>query len=358
MTITQPTGPDLADPSPEVANRLVQIFNDGSIAVLASLGHQSGLFETMAALPPATSVQIADAAGLNERYVRELLGGIVTAGFVDYDPAAQTYLLRPDHVPFLAGAGPDNLARVMQYVTLMGQVTPGVLHAFREGGGLSYADYPGFHDLQAADSGAIQDAYLIDRVLPLTGQVAALEAGLDVADVACGEGHALNLMARAFPNSRFTGLDFEEEAIRAARAEAAAWGLTNASFEVRDVAAGLGVAAYDFVSVFDAIHDQAEPARVLAAIRASLREGGTFLMGDMDASSHLENNLELPWAGFFYAISTTHCMAVSLGQGGAGLGTVWGVELAEQMVREAGFGTVSPHRIEENPFEVYLVARH
>ena len=126
---------------------------------------------------------------------------------------------------------------------------------------------------------------------------------------------------------------------------------------MRDAAAEASPAAYDLITAFDAIHDQAHPARVLANIRASLRPGGTFLMGDMDAASHLEDNLELPWASFLYAVSTTHCMSVSLGQGGDGLGTVWGVELAQQMLHEAGFAFVEVHRIEENPFNVYFVAR-
>ena len=195
-----------------VVGRLLGILNDGAIAVLASLGYQAGLFDTLAKLPAATSTQIADAAGLDERYVREWLGGIVTAGFVDYDAAARTYALCPDHAPFLTGTGPDNLARALQYITLMGQVTPGIVEAFHRGGGLRYADYPGFHDIQATDSGAVLDALLLDAVLPLTEEVDRLHAGIDVADIGCGEGHALNLMARAFPRSRFSGFDFEPEA--------------------------------------------------------------------------------------------------------------------------------------------------
>ena len=359
MTTTAPareSQPDTATVE-TAANRLLTILNDGGIAVLASLGHQLGLFETLASLPPATARQVADTAGLNERYVREWLGGVVTAGFVDYEPSAHTYALRADHALLLTGATPDNLARSLQYVTLMGQVVPKVAQAFRTGGGLGYADYPGFHDIQAADSGAVLNLALIDLILPWTGELDRLRSGIEVADIGCGEGRAVNLLARAFPRSRVTGLDIESDAIAAARAEATAWGLSNATFAVRDVAAAASPAAYDLITAFDTIHDQAHPARVLANIRASLRPGGTFLMGDIDAATRLEDNLDLPWASFLYAISTTHCMSVSLGQGGVGLGTVWGVELAEQMVRDAGFRSVEVHRIEENPFNVYFVAR-
>jgi len=340
-----------------VAERLIGILNDGGIAVLASIGYQTGLFETLASLPPATSEQVADAAGLDERYVREWLGGVVTAGFVEYDPADRTYTLCAEHAPFLTGPTADNLARPMRYVTLMGEVTPLVVEKFRTGGGLSYDDYPGFHDVQAEDSAAVNDGSLLDTIVPLTGLVDRLHAGIDVADVGCGEGHAINLMARAFPASRFTGVDFSEEAVAVGRAEAKAWGLTNATFETVDAATIDRVAEFDLVTVFDAIHDQAHPAAVLANIHRALRPAGTFLMVDINASSNLEENLELPWASFLYAISAVHCMSVSLGQGGDGLGTVWGVQTAERMVREAGFSSVERHDLETDPFNAYFVAR-
>lgn len=345
-----------ADPE-EVASRVIGILNDGAICVLTSLGSELGLFETLASLPPATSEQIADAAGLDERYVREWLGGMVTAEFVEYAPADRTYSLSADHAPFLTGAGPDNLARMTRYLAMCGAVQPKVVQAFRVGGGLSYDDYPGFHELQAKESAAVNDASLIDRIVPVTGVVDRLQSGIAVADVGCGQGHAINLLAREYPASTFVGYDFSEEALVAARAEAAAWGLTNAQFVAQDVAELDAEAAYDLVTAFDTIHDQAHPATVLARIRRALRPDGTFLMVDINASSNLEDNHELPWATLLYAISTVHCMSVSLGQGGDGLGTVWGRQTAERMVREAGFGTVDVHDLEEDPFNVYFVAR-
>lgn len=345
-----------ADPE-EVAGRVIGILNDGAICVLTSIGVDLGLFDTLAGLPPATSEQIADAAGLDERYVREWLGGMVTAGFVEYVPDDRAYYLCPDHAPFLTGPGVDNLARMTRYLTLIGGVVPKVVEKFRTGGGLSYDDYPRFHQLQAEESAAVNDASLLDTIIPLTGEVDRLRAGIDVADVGCGSGHAINLLARAFPASRFTGYDFSDEAVEAGRAEAAAWGLTNATFATQDVAALEAEAAFDLVTAFDTIHDQAQPAVVLDRIRRAVRPGGTFLMVDINASSNLEENTDLPWAALLYAISLTHCMSVSLGQGGVGLGTVWGRQLAEQMVREAGFTEVVVHDLEDDPFNAYFVAR-
>jgi ubiquinone/menaquinone biosynthesis C-methylase UbiE len=344
-----------ADPQ-EVAARVIGILNDGAICALTSVGHELGLFETMAGLPPASSLQIADAAGLDERYVREWLGGMVTAGFVQYVPGDATYYICPDHTPFLTGAGPDNLARMTRYLTVIGIVTPKIVEKFRTGGGLTYEDYPGFHDLQAQESAAVNDASLIDTIIPLTGEVERLRAGIDVADVGCGEGHAINLLAREYPASRFTGYDFSEEALVAARLEAAAWGLTNATFVTQDVARLEIDAGYDLVTAFDTIHDQAWPAVVLERIRRATRPGGTFLMVDINASSKLEENGELPWATLLFAFSTFHCMSVSLGQGGVGLGTVWGRQTAERMLREAGFTDVAQHELEEDPFNAYFVA--
>ena len=361
MTTTldpSPATPDDTRPD-AVAERIIGLMNDGAICVLVGLGHDLGLFDTLADLPPATSEQIADAAGLDERYTREWLGGIVTAGLVDYDASDRTYVLSPDRAPFLSGTGPDNLARVIRYVNMMGQVSAQVAEKFRTGGGLSYDDYPSFHALQAAESRATHDAALLDVVVPITGMTERLRSGITVADIGCGQGHAINLLARAFPASHFVGFDLGAEPIAAARAEAAEWGLTNAAFHECDVASlsSESVGAYDLVTAFDAIHDQKDPARVLANARAALRPDGAFLMVDFNAHSALEDNLSLPWASFIYAISTTHCMSVSLGQGGAGLGTAWGVETAERMLHEAGFADVVRHDLEDDPFNAYFVAR-
>ncbi|MFC9772693.1 MULTISPECIES: class I SAM-dependent methyltransferase [unclassified Pseudarthrobacter] len=338
------------------AERLMGILNDGSAAVLISIGHQAGLFDVLAGLPPATSAQIADAAGLNERYVREWLGGLVTAGIIGYEPASEAYVLQPAYVPSMTGTGVDNLARTLTFVTLMGEVAGKVAARFRTGGGLQYGEYPGFVQIQAADSAAVHDYSLVDVILPLSGRVADLRSGIRVADVGCGAGHAVNLMAQAFPASTFVGYDFLAEALEAGRDEALRLGLSNVRFELRDAAALDLREELDLVTVFDAVHDQAHPAAVLRNIRRALKPGGTFLMVDIKASSALEDNVGLPWAAFLYAISTTHCMSVSLAQDGDGLGTVWGVQLAEAMLRDAGFRDVEVLDLAEDPFNAYFVA--
>ena len=171
-----------------------------------------------------------------------------------------------------------------------------------------------------------------------------------------GSGHAINILARAYPASTFVGYDIGTEAIDTARAQARDWGLDNASFEVRDVAQLGEDAAYDVITAFDAIHDQAFPDQVLAGISAALCPGGTFLMVDIKAASGVENNLTLPWATYLYTLSLMHCMTVSLAQGGAGLGTVWGRETAVRMLEEAGLVDVDVKEIRTDPFNYFYVS--
>lgn len=348
-----------ADAAAAFADRYVGILNQAAIALLTSVGHQTGLFENLAVLPGSTSRELADAGGLDERYVREWLGGMVAAGVVLYDPDRRTHTLPAEHAAVLTkAAGANNMALLMQHISMMGEVEQRIIERFRRGGGLPYSDYPLFHRNMAETSAAVNDAALIDGILPLVaGLPERLAAGIDVCDVGCGAGHAVNLMARTYPASRFTGYDFSGSAIAEARAEAERMGLSNARFEVFDVARLDAAGAYDAVTAFDAIHDQAHPARVLENVHRALRPGGAFLMVDIKASSSVEENIGLAWGSYLYAISMFHCMSVSLALGGDGLGTVWGGQLALRMLAEAGFGNVEVRDVESDPFNAYYIAR-
>jgi SAM-dependent methyltransferase len=210
----------------------------------------------------------------------------------------------------------------------------------------------------AEESGEVFDAALVDVILPMAeGLPERLRAGADAADFGCGRGHAVNVMAAAFPASRFTGVDFSEESLAVGAQEAASLGLANATFERHDLA-GMDVAdAYDVITAFDAIHDQAQPARALRNIYRALRPGGVFLMVDIKASSQLEENIGVPLATYLYTVSAMHCMSVSLASGGVGLGTAWGRQLALSMLADAGFTGVRVEEIETDPINYYYVAQ-
>jgi 2-polyprenyl-3-methyl-5-hydroxy-6-metoxy-1,4-benzoquinol methylase len=341
------------------AAKMLGAINGAGVVLMASIGHRTGLFDKLATLPPSTSAEIAGAAGLNERYVREWLGAMTTGGVVEYDPAAKTYQLPAEHAAFLTrAASPNNLGVTAQFVAVLGAVEDRIVECFREGGGVPYSAFSRFHAVMAEESAQTVVGGLRDFILPLApGLTEALGAGIEVLDVGCGSGRALNTLAADFPASRFTGYDFTEVVVANARREAAQRGLTNVRFEVRDVTDLGEHGRYDLVTAFDAIHDQARPALVLGGILDALKPGGTFLMQDIRGSRHVEKNLGHPLAPFLYTISAMHCMTVSLAAGGDGLGTMWGEETAVEMLLAAGFTDVEVRQLPHDIMNNFYLAR-
>ncbi len=327
------------------------------LTLMVDLGHRTGLFEA-AARGPATSDVLAERAGLHERYVREWLGAMVTGGLFDHRPDTGEYLLPPEHAASLTGGGSANLAPLSQLAALLGERVTEVGDAFRDGGGVPYERYrPQFTDVMDGLSRGTFDEHLVGTIVPLAGDLAArLAGGARVADLGCGTGHAVNLLASAYPAATFVGYDIAQDALERARTEAAGTGVTNATFEVRDVAELPTDPPFDVVLAFDAIHDQAAPATVLRRAWEALVPGGMFLMVDIRAASSLVDNRENPLAPVLYTISTLHCMTVSLAQGGAGLGTMWGEQQARAMLAEAGFVDIEVHEVPDDPFDLMYVA--
>jgi SAM-dependent methyltransferase len=339
--------------------RLLDTLNAGALSLMISVGHRTGLFDTMAALTPATSREIAERAGLDERYVREWLGAMVTGGIVDVEAGSRTYRLPPEHaVSLTRAARPNNLAVICQWIPLLGSVEDRIVECFRQGGGVPYSAYPRFHEVMAEVSDQAVVAALVDDILPgIEGVPERLEAGIDVLDVGCGSGRALNLLAATYPNSRFAGYDFSEEAVAVANAEAQGRGLENVRFEARDVTQLEDADAFDLITAFDAIHDQARPDAVLAGIARALRADGLFLMQDIAGSSHVHRDVEHPIGTFLYTVSCMHCMTVSMANDGAGLGAMWGRETACRMLADAGFGNVEVRSLPHDVINFYYTAR-
>jgi 2-polyprenyl-3-methyl-5-hydroxy-6-metoxy-1,4-benzoquinol methylase len=342
--------------------RLVETLNAGALSLMVSVGHRTGLFDAMADLPPATSIDVSRAAHLEERYVREWLGAMVAAGVVDHDARSQTYRLPPEHAAYLTRAAePSNLAVFAQYIPLLGSVEDDVVRCFSEGGGVPYARYARFHEVMAEDSGQTVLPVLRDHILPLVpGLVDRLEAGIRVLDVGCGRGRALNLMAGWFPDSRFVGFDLSDAAINFARGEAERQGHVNVAFVPRDLSSfdqEVERAAFDLITTFDAVHDQANPRAVLRGIRLALAPDGVYLAQDIKGSSHVHLNREHPVGTLLYTISCMHCMTVSLAQNGEGLGAMWGREKAEELMREAGFSSIEVHELSHDFQNYYYLCR-
>lgn len=338
--------------------RLVAALNEGALMLMVSIGHRTKLFDVLAGRGACTSAELAQAASLRERYVREWLGAMATGGVVDYDPGTRRYALSAEHASVLTRGAAVNLAATAQFVPVLAQVEDRIVECFAEGGGVAYSEYPRFHEVMAEESDQTVVSALEAHILPLVpGLQGALKDGIDVLDVGCGRGRALARLAETYPASRFVGYDLSEEAVAEGNAAAAAAGLNNLRLEVRDVAAMDEPGRFDLVTAFDAIHDQARPGRVLERIQRSLKPLGVFLMQDIGASRHVEKNFGHLLGPWLYTISCLHCMTVSLAQGGEGLGTVWGEETALEMLADAGFGTVTSHRLPHDILNVYFVAR-
>ena len=341
------------------AGKLIGVLNDAALALMTSIGHQTSLFDVMASLPPATPPEIAQAAGLHERYVREWLGAMTVGGVIEHDSNTGTYRLPPEHATWLTrDAGTNNLATQMQFIPLLGSVEPGIVESFRNGGGVPYAEYPRFQRVMGDSSAMVHDSRLIDTILPLvSGLPERLRSGIEALDIGCGQGHAVNLMAKTYPSSNFRGYDISEQGIATARKEAGKLGIANAEFTLKDLATMDEVSAYDLITAFDVIHDQAKPAHVLDAVFRALKPNGVFLMVDVRASSHVHDNIDHPLGPFLYTVSTMHCMTVSLAQHGEGLGTVWGEQKALQMLANAGFKAVEVHQVEGDIVNNYYICR-
>jgi SAM-dependent methyltransferase len=340
----------------EFAGRLMPILAGGLLSHMIDVGDRTGLF-IAAAQGPGTSDEIAQRAGLHERYVREWLSAMATSGIVTFDAATQTFALPPEHAAMLVGT--TSMAPFAALNTMLAKFVPDIARVFREGGGVPYADYcPDFTGAMDAMGRGQYDQFLVDAYLPLVPElVERLRAGADVADVACGAGHALVVLARAFPASTFTGYDLDDYGLERARQEAADAGLTNVRYEHADIATHTFAPSHDAVLMFDALHDQVDPPRVLRQVRAALKPDGIFFLKEPHAGNSLAEDIENPMSSILYSVSTMHCLTVSLAHGGAGIGTAFREEHARELLVDAGFEDPTVHAAPGDPMDAIYVTR-
>jgi SAM-dependent methyltransferase len=331
----------------------------GMMATLMCVaGDRLGLFARLAE-GPATSAELAERAGVDERYAREWLRGMTAAGYLTHDRADERHALPAAHAPVLADeGGPMFMGGVYQEAAGALPVVPQVVDAFRRGGGVAQASYGAdFWAGLERFTGAWFDHLLVPQWLESVPDVRdRLRDGARVADIGCGAGRALIRLAEAFPASTFTGYDLFPGQVERARRNARAAGMEGrVSFEMADAAAGIP-GRFDVITTFDVVHDAAEPERLVRGVREALEGDGAYLLLEINSADDPADNVG-PLATAFYGFSLFYCMTTSLAQGGAGLGTCG---LPEARVREllsrAGFGTVERAPF-ENPFNVLYVAR-
>jgi len=353
------------------AEKMTAILNGGALNLALGIGYKTGLLDTMDAFDgPRTAAEIAAAAGLDRRYVTEWLGIMACGGIVEVTnqgPGDQEgFRLPAAHGDLLCRrAGENNLGVYTQEVPLLTHlVMDRVVEGFASGEGVSYRHYPAFQQFMGELADAKHASVLVQRFLPSVdggALVADLEAGIDVCDLGCGSGKAVLLMAAAFPRSRFTGIDLDAEAVALATEAAEKEGLTTARFRCLDAASIEKDPSFenlfDYVTAFDAIHDQTRPLAALRGARHMLRPGGRFSMIDIAAESEISGNLDHPMGAFLYTVSLMHCMPVGLAENGRGLGMMWGREKAMGLLQQAGFAGISVAPIPDDTFNDHYLCR-
>ena len=351
-------------------DKLVDILNYGALNLAMGLGYRAGLFDVMdAADRPCSVAEISEQAGLHPRYVKEWLGVMVCGEIVDLvtgEDGTPRFFLPKAHADLITRrSGNRNLGVYTQEIPLLTACAmEHVYQGFLTGAGVSYAAYPDFHRFMAQLGDAKHRQVLVRDFLPTVDGgrlVADLQRGIEVCDMGCAQGVATILMAKAFPASRFTGIDISAEALDRARQAADAEALTNIRFERRDAAelaqAEDQAGRFDYVTAFDAIHDQTRPLDALRGIHRILKADGAFSMIDIAADSDIAGNRAHPMGAFLYTVSLMHCMPVGLVDGGAGLGMMWGRQLAEEMLGRAGFANVAVKEIPDDPFNLHFYCR-
>ncbi len=311
-------------------------------AALVHVGDRTGLFRAMAGAGPMPASRLAAETGVPLRYVGEWLGAMTCAGYVEHDPAADTFALPDEHAQFLTDPSSEYYLGGMfaGLPALMG-IAPRLVQAFERGEGIPFADYGEALPVALEQlNRAVYENRLVRTWLPtLPEVVAALQRGGRAIDVGCGTGVVPITLARAFPAARVEGLDLDIRSIEIARGRASEAGVGDrVTFTAGPAQALPADARFDLVTTFDVVHDLPDPLGTLRRIRGALADTGTYLMVEPKVDDRLENDVGNPFARMLHAISCLHCVPQSIAQGGPGLGACWGPTRARELAREAGFG--------------------
>ena len=326
-------------------------------AGMVVIGEKLGLYKALAD-GPITSQELAKKTGNDERYLREWLSSQAAGGYITYDPVTQKFSLTPEQIFTLATEdSPAYLPGAFELALGSLAAVPRITEAFRTGAGMGWHEHADgvFHGCEKFFRPGYT-ANLVSLWIPaLHGVKAKLESGARVADVGCGTGSSTLLMAKAFPQSKFFGFDYHDKSVEAAREKARKEGLTDrVTFEVADAKAYPG-RNYDFVAVFDCLHDMGDPVGAAKHVRGSLAEGGTWMIVEPFANDELKDNLN-PVGRVYYSFSTLLCTPCSRSQEvGLCLGAQAGEARIREVVTSAGFSHF--RRATETPFNIVYEAQ-
>lgn len=316
-----------ADKLPLAAYAVFQAKQGEMLALMVRLGGRLGLFQSMADGQLRTAEEVAQATELQPRWVTEWLYAVAAGGYVNHDESddgVERFNLSPEMSAVLGQPEHPAFAADVFAASVDGPTTDRLAEAFRTGVGFSWGDHgEATAHMQASMSAPRQRHFLVPVMLAsIDGLIERLEAGIRVVDAGCGSGVAACVMAEAFPNSSFLGIDPSEPAIAAARERAAELGLSNLTFTEEgfdDLAPG----SVDFLTTLDVIHDLPRPVEAVMAAKAALADDGVWLIADIKAESSFAANRKNPMLALFYSMSVAFCMNSALSEeGGAGLGTL------------------------------------
>jgi SAM-dependent methyltransferase len=350
------------DVNPDKLNAFMgKMVTDLGAAMNASLmlvGDKLGLYKTLAAKGPMNSSELAKATGTAERYVREWLAAQAASGYVEYDKAGGKFAMQPEQAMALADDdSPVFMGAAANVVAALFLDEPKIADAFRTGKGVGWNRRS--ECLFCGTARFFRTGYmhhLVQEWLPaLDGVVDKLKRGARVADVGCGHGVSTQLMAKAFPKSRFHGFDYHEGSVESARKSAKEAGLGDrVSFDVHS-AKTYPAEGYDLVCFFDCLHDMGDPVGAIKHVRETLAPDGTCMLVEPFAKDRLEDNLN-PVGRVYYAASTMICTPASLDQEvGLALGAQAGEARLREVAREGGLTRF--RRAAETPFNLILEAR-
>ncbi len=339
---------------------LGKFVNDLGASVHAGMvviGEKLGLYKALAG-DPMTSKELARKTGMDERYLREWLASQAAGGYITYDDSTHRFSLTPEQAFTLAdGESPAYLPGAFELALGALAAVPRIADSFRTGAGMGWHEHADgvFHGCEKFFRPGYA-ANLVTSWIPALGRVQAkLERGGRVADVGCGTGASTLLMAKAFPKSRFFGFDYHDKSVEAANEKARQEGLSDrVTFEVAKAKEFPGN-DYDFVAVFDCLHDMGDPIGAATHVRKSLAPGGTWMIVEPYAGDELKDNLN-PVGRVYYSFSTLLCTPCSRSQE---VGLCLGAQAGEAAIRgvalEAGFSHF--RRAAETPFNIVYEAR-
>lgn len=338
--------------------RTVNDLSAGYAGVMVSLGAKLGLYKAMAGAGPISPKELASRAECTERYVREWLNAQAAGGYVEYHAMSETYELTPEQAMVLADEdSPAYIPHAWNVPASMWADEDKAVHAFRTGKGVAWGDHA--DRMYCGVAAFYRNGYrasLVPEWLPaLDGVVAKLEAGIDVADVGCGHGHSTVLMAQAFPESRFHGIDTHAQSISEARVNAAKAGLAErVNFEVAR-ATDYPNRQYGLICFFDTLHDMGDPVAAAQHAAEVLAPDGTVMLIEPFANDRVEDNVS-PVGRLYYAASSVLCCAHAISEGGKlVLGAQAGESRLTEVFRRAGFTRF--RRAAETPFNMVLEVR-